>query len=209
MAAEDIGPTTIVSDALAARVATVRAVNAASARQPAPPPDEMASPWPPAPPRPVQFPPEFINRDNIAKAAEAVESIQTAAKQHRGRPPKKGKQESAQVSSSAWDMLDRLLTRWARQIAVTSRERANFELARSLMSCGASFLRARVPVEAVASIVRLSNELAEAGGQIDEDDKRINELRRQLRSEVFDTEKPAGKPDDEDEEDEEENGSEE
>jgi hypothetical protein len=203
MAAEDIEP--IVSDALAARVATVRAVNAASARQPAPPPDEMASPWPPAVPRPVQFPPDFINRDNIKKAAE---TIQAAAKPNKGSLKREESSQdsepvSPQVSNNAWDMLDRLLTRWSRQIAVTSRDRANFELARSLMSCGASFLRARVPVEAVASIVRLSNELAEAGGQIDEDDKRINELRRRLRNEVFDTGKPAGKPDDEDEEEEE------
>jgi hypothetical protein len=197
-----------ISDALAARLAAVRAANAASARQPAPPPDEMASPWrPPTPSRPVPLPPGLINSSNVEKTIEAIRAATKVSPSVTAPKRKETKEEpepiSPQIAKDAWEVLDRLLSRWSRQIVQAGRERANFDLARALMSCGASLLRARVPVEAVASIVRLSNELAEAGGQIDEDDKRINELRRQLRSEVFDTATSADSRNDEREEAEE------
>jgi len=192
----------IVSSSLAARVATARATHAASPHQPAPPPDKMASPWSSI---------ESIHNEYAERMAEVAraEGARVAAIPPKQKAPSKESESTKQevtseelepIPNNAWKMLDQLLTKWSRQILHTGRERANFDLARSLMSCGALLLRARLPVEAVASIVRLSNELAEAGGQVDEDDKRIEMLRRRLRSEVFDTTTGEDKCEREDEE---------
>jgi hypothetical protein len=199
--AEDVRP--LGSDALRARLESTRAAHRAAIVTPAPPPDETASPWE----RPRM--PQMVNRDTLPPEADPRARKRRAAIPQPQPAPKPAKPASAAFSSTvdknATRLVQRVLTNWSKS-SKHSAGKANVELSRQLMDNGAVLIQAKYPIDQLASLIRLSVELTQRGGEEAENDPRIDELRRAMSRDMEDAaplNADAQEPSEDDEESEE------
>jgi hypothetical protein len=171
------------SEALRARLESTRAANRAAAVAPAPPPDEMASPWerPRIPPMrdretlPPEADPRARPRRRTAQAAPAEPAPKKLANLAFG----------STVDRKASTLVDRILSNWSRS-AKQNAGKANVELSQQLMRNGAVLIQRKYPIDQLSSLIRLSVELTQRGGEEAENDPRIDELRKAMSKEMDD-----------------------
>ena len=156
------------TSALHRTVAGVRAgAGAASRIAPAPPPDQVETPWAQhREPRPQ-------THDDERKAA-AVAAV-TAP------PPRQPKTRNAKADKTAdegFELVEMFLTEWEKNVTKHNIGYANGRLARRLMRNGAILIQQQYEIDKLAALIRLGNELVKNTLDEGDEDKRIDEIRQ-------------------------------
>jgi hypothetical protein len=161
--------TPLGTPALHRAVAGVRAgAGAASRIAPAPPPDQVETPW--AQHREPR--PQTHDDERKAAAVAAVTSPPPV------RQPKTKNAKAGKSADDGYELVDAFLNEWEKNVTKHNIGFANGRLARRLMRNGALLIKDQYEIDKLAALIRLGNELVKNTIDEGDEDKRIDEIRQ-------------------------------
>lgn len=174
------------TDRLRQIVGSARATAGGAYRAPALPPDQMAAPWE-TPPEPDAL------TTQRARMKIAAEEAQRQIERPPPPPPKhekpvrlvKPKPPPERDTRTGWALVQELMMAWGKD-SEHSLTKANGNIARRLAQNGPRLLQRGIPLDKVADLIRLCNELMKNVDGESEEDSRIAAIQAQLKREIPD-----------------------